>query len=98
MVFYDECVCNYLDANSTIFAASLLSRPAVGLATVWGYVWWMCYNQHGPRLTLAQLRSLKDTSSGRFSNGFTADSLRESKVSIESLRLALEEYKGEALG
>ncbi len=28
----------------------------VGVATVWGYIWWMCKNPAGPLMSFSQLR------------------------------------------
>ncbi len=62
----------------------------MGLATVWAFVWWLCVNTRGPRLTLSQLRGLKDgaaavgaaaaPASGHFANGFTVAAVRNSKA------------------
>ena len=35
----------------------LVTGVYVGVATVWGYIWWMCSNPSGPLMTFSQLRN-----------------------------------------
>ncbi|EKX35785.1 hypothetical protein GUITHDRAFT_118062 [Guillardia theta CCMP2712] len=48
----------------------LLTGIYVGVATVWGYVWWMCVNAQGPRMSFRQLRGNMQCMPGtKFANG-----------------------------
>jgi len=49
----------------------LLTGIYVGVATVWGYVWWMCVNAQGPRMSFRQLRGNMQCMPGtKFANGY----------------------------
>eukprot|EP00286_Rhodomonas_abbreviata_P025566 CAMPEP_0181303462 /NCGR_PEP_ID=MMETSP1101-20121128/8572_1 /TAXON_ID=46948 /ORGANISM="Rhodomonas abbreviata, Strain Caron Lab Isolate" /LENGTH=1146 /DNA_ID=CAMNT_0023409039 /DNA_START=38 /DNA_END=3478 /DNA_ORIENTATION=- len=58
----------------------LMTGAYVGVATVWGYIWWMCKNPSGPLMTFQQLRSNLSMGKGvKFSNGYTGEVFHDKK-------------------
>jgi len=57
--------------DAWMLARYLVTGAYVGVATVWGYIWWMCSNPAGPLMTFKQLRNNMACPTGtKFANGF----------------------------
>ena len=57
--------------DSWMLARYLVTGAYVGVATVGGYIWWMCSNPAGPMMTFSQLRNnMACPKSVKFANGF----------------------------
>jgi len=64
----------------------LVTGAYVGMATVWGYIWWMCKNPQGPLMTFAQLRKNHALDKATtFSNGFDLDVFNDKKPGTVAL-------------
>jgi len=67
----------------------LVTGTYVGVATVCGYIWWMCFNKEGPMMRFTQLvRHLECDKNTQFANGYKCDvfkSVRPTTLALSTL-------------
>mmetsp|Transcript_53444 Transcript_53444/g.126423 ORF Transcript_53444/g.126423 Transcript_53444/m.126423 type:complete len:1133 (+) Transcript_53444:67-3465(+) len=64
----------------------LLTGLYVGVATVWGYIWWMCKNPAGPLMTFGQLRQNHALDKAvKFANGYGSQVFHDKKPGTVAL-------------